>query len=343
VSGDHPVRIILVGCGAMGEQVARRVYARADDDRYTITAVVDSRPERAAAVSGLLGVPGHRSVADAMASGVPVDAVDLRVPHDAHADAAVDALRGGLHVLVEKPLATTLADGQRIRAAAVETGRVVAVAENYPHLLAVRAAVQDESIGELRALRTTRAYTLGGVWLRDGWRTGSSAAGGILLDQGTHHMSLLRQFGEIVAVNAQSTPRRDPADIGETVLLTAWFASGLVGQSLYSWGTPEFDGDVEGTVYGSTARIDIRVSYKSTAGQAVRFDDAVPDGRVISQPENYYDSHRLIIEDWVTAIRDNRDPLVGVDEALADLRAVVAAQTSLAEERTVRLAELAED
>lgn len=338
-----PLRIVLVGCGAIGEEVARRVYAR-PSLHYRVVAVVDTRPERAAAVAKLLGVAGHASLAEAMAAGVQADAVDLRVPHDAHAEAAVGALRSGLHVLVEKPLATTLAEGRRIRAAAAGSGLVVAVAENYPHLLAVRAAVaavRDGSVGTVRALRTTRAYTLGGVWLRDGWRTGSSAAAGLLLDQGTHHMSLLRQFGgPIVSVSAQTTVRPDPADLGETVLLTTRFAAGLVGQSLYSWGTPALDGDVEGTVYGSAARIDIRVSYDAQRGQAVWFDAAGPAGRPISELENYYDSHRLIIEDWAAAIGEDRAPRVGLDDALADLAAVVAAQISLREDRAVDLAGL---
>ena len=133
-----------------------------------------------------------------MDDGVVIDAADIRTPHAAHADSACDALARGWHVLVEKPLATTLAEAERIRRAAATAGRVAAVAENYPHIQAVRAArdaMAAGAVGDVLTLRSTRAFTLDGVWLRDGWRRGGGPSGGLLLDQGTHHTSLLRLPG----------------------------------------------------------------------------------------------------------------------------------------------------
>src|SRR5581483_799207 len=63
-------------------------------------------------------------------------------------------------------------------------------------------------VGDVLTLRSTRAFTLDGVWLRDGWRRGGGESAGLLLDQGTHHTSLLRYLGGPIAwVTAQaSTP-----------------------------------------------------------------------------------------------------------------------------------------
>ena len=326
------LRIALIGCGAMGTEVARRVYAR-HDERHLVGVAIDARPERAAAVGRLLGVPAFASLDEALASGEQVDAVDVRLPHHLHADEVVGALARGLHVLVEKPLATTLADAQRVVDAAAGSDGVVAVAENYPHLVAVRAArraVESGDLGVVRALRTTRAYTLGGVWVRDGWRRDGGPSAGILLDQGTHHTSLLRQLGgEIVAVSAQSSRRRGGDTDGETVLLTVRFSSGLAGQSLLTWGTPAVDDEAEATVFGSAARIDVRVSYDGYFGHARRYDATSLEGRAISPDENYYDSHRLVIEDWVRAIDADDEPLVTVGDAFGDLEVVLAAAASV--------------
>lgn len=329
------VRIVLVGCGAIGWEVATRVYAHPTGGRYRLVAAVDPHADRAEAVSALLGIPAFASLAEVVAAGVEFDAVDQRLPHHLHVDAAIEALTAGRHVLVEKPLATSIADATRMVAAAADSDLVAAIAENYPHLSAVKAArhaIATGQAGAIRALRTTRAYTLGGVWVRDGWRTGTGPSSGILLDQGTHHTSLLRQLGgEITAVAAQhSSAPEDAGDGGvETVLLTVRFASGLIAHSLYSWGAAALVDEVEATVFGSTARIDVHVSYESDLGHAHCFDTQTPQGTAISPPENYYDSHRLIVDDWVAAITEGRRPLVTFADAAADLAVVLAAATSL--------------
>ncbi|MEV7623589.1 Gfo/Idh/MocA family oxidoreductase [Actinoplanes sp. NPDC089786] len=305
------VRIALVGCGAIGELVARRVYA-SPPPGARVVAVVDRVAHRAAEVGALLGVPAFTDLAEVPA----VDAVDIRLPHDAHAAAVLHALDAGLHVLVEKPLATTEADGRALVEAAGASDRVVAVAENYPHLATVQAAaraIEAGRIGELVAVRTTRAYRLDGVWLRDGWRQDGGPAAGILLDQGTHHTSLLRHLaGPIAAVTASGG--------ADTVGLTLRFASGVIGQSLYTWVTPAFGPEIEATAYGTGGRIDIRVDYEGTGGSAV-----LRSGEVLVEGEDYYDSHRAIVADWVGAIREGRTPLVDAASAFADLRVVLAA------------------
>ena len=362
-NGGPPVRIALIGCGAIGELVARHVYAKAAPDEFQLVAAVDPQADRREAVAAALGVPAYPSAQAAADDGVVVDAADIRTPHGVHAAAACDALGRGWHVLVEKPLATTLADGERIRRAAIAAGRVAAVAENYPHIAAVRAARQAIAsglVGDVLTLRSTRAFTLDGVWLRDGWRRGGGESAGLLLDQGTHHTSLLRYLGgPITEVSAQAsiparstttatqtpqTPRTPGAPATsqgtaltqatnvtgpvDTFLLTVRFASGLAAQSLYSWTAFSLAAEAEGTVIGSRGRIEIRVDYDTDGGGATLWDEQSPGGRAISPAENYYDSHTAIVRDWVAAIRSGGTPRVTLDDGLADLAVVLAAERS---------------
>jgi predicted dehydrogenase len=317
--GRSGPRTVLVGCGAMGEMAARLVYA---DRPGRLVAAVDSQVERASA----LGVPAFPTLKAALAE-VDADAVDIRLPHDQHAPALFEALAAGKHALVEKPLATNGSDGRAMLAATMRSGLVVAVAENYPHLRSVLAgaeAIAAGRIGEVVALRSTRAYRLGGVWVRDGWRTGAGAAGGIRFDQGTHHTSLLRRLGgEVVAVSA--APGRSATD---TLALTLRFASGAVAQSLYTWATPSVAAQTEATVYGTAGRIEIRVAYESHEGSAVLITpDAPPE--TLAAGENYYDSHAAMADDFADAILHARPPVVDVADALADLHVVLAAGRSL--------------
>jgi predicted dehydrogenase len=217
-------------------------------------------------------------------------------------------------------------------------GRVVAVAENYPHLNAVRAAkaaIAGGAIGAVRAIRTTRAFTLDPIWLGEGWRV----ADGILLDQGTHHTSLLRQLGGPITAVSAHADRGPGADNGETVSLTVHFASGVIGQSLYSWGTPALEPDVEATVFGATGRIDVSVAYESALGQARLYSGR--NSVDLSTGQNYYDSHRSIVEDWVQAIAHGGQPVVSAADANADLAVVLAAIQSVRDGgRTVDVTEV---
>ncbi|GHH38706.1 Gfo/Idh/MocA family protein [Lentzea cavernae] len=311
--------VALVGCGAMGEIVARTVYPALGG----LVAAIDPDPARAAAVAELTGARPFTSLARARQE-VGIDAVDVRVPHHLHATVVLEALGAGCHVLVEKPFATTLADGRAMVTAAEESGLVLAVAENYPHMQAVRdarTAVRTGVIGEVLALRSTRAYQVGGVWVRDGWRHGTGPSGGILLDQGTHQVSLVRCLGGPVrAVSA--------AGGADMVSLTLMMASGVVAQSLLTWSSPGPADQAEATVIGSGGRLDVLVDYDADGGGC---DIWTPGGTSLLGKENYYDSHRLMVEDWLQAISSGTEPVVPGNEGLEDLRVVLAAARSLDE------------
>ncbi|MET7337392.1 Gfo/Idh/MocA family oxidoreductase [Nonomuraea sp. NPDC005650] len=307
------IRVALIGCGAMGEIVARDVYPAVD---ATLAAVVDPDADRAASVARHTGAHAYGTLAEALA-GERIDAVDIRVPHRLHARVALEAVGHGRHVLVEKPLATSLGDAREIVAAAEAAGVVLAVAENYPHLRAVldaRRLLAEGRIGRTLAVRAIRAYRLDGVWAR-GWRESD----GILLDQGTHQASLIRQLGgPVAAVSA--------ARFRDTVTLTLRLESGVVAQSLLTWHSPGPWDQAEASVVGTGGRLDVVVDYEGHGGGCVTW---TPDGPRRQTGENYYDSHRSIVDDWLDAVRAGAEPRVPGREGLKDLEVVMAAAASL--------------
>lgn len=321
-----PTRVALVGCGAMGEIVARDVYpAAARGGRVELVAVVDPDDARAAAAARYTGARNHRTLADALAQQ-DIDAVDIRVPHHLHAALAREAIGHGRHVLIEKPIATTVADAASMVDAAKSAGVVLAVAENYPHLKAVRDASRllgEGRLGRALAIRGTRAYRIDGVWLRDGWREGGGPAGGILLDQGTHQVSLIRQLGGPVTAVSAAVPAGGSLD---TVTLTLRLDSGLVAQSLITWHSPGPWNQAEATVIAAGGRLDVVVDYEGHTGGCVT---RTPGGTDRQGAENYYDSHRLIVEDWIDAVRNGTESRVPGAEGLEDLAVVAAAAESL--------------
>jgi UDP-N-acetylglucosamine 3-dehydrogenase len=215
------IRVGVVGCGRMG---ARHVAALAQTDGAALAAVADPDAEaRRRALAGRL-VPDFydwRDLAD------HVDAVVVACPSDQHADVAADALRRGLHVLVEKPLALRLDDAVRLIDLAEDAGRVLMVGhvERFnPAVARLRDEVQAGTVG-----RIIRAHAA-----RTGPPPGSASAG-VALDLATHDLDLLEYVlgSPLFGVIADGYVRGDGLEALVTCLLR--FGNGSHGLLEASW------------------------------------------------------------------------------------------------------------
>lgn len=140
------LRVTLVGAGILGRRYARVL---GELDEASLVAVVNRTADRGRALATAHGVSFFASLAEA-ADVVPCEAVVVATADHAHREPVVDALRRGLHVLVEKPLATELADARAMVSAATEAARVLKVnhsqreVEDYRW---VRDRLRDGAIG----------------------------------------------------------------------------------------------------------------------------------------------------------------------------------------------------
>jgi predicted dehydrogenase len=126
VAGTESLRVAVVGAGAFGRNHLRvyRELERASDGDVRLVGVVDRDEAAIAAAAEKFGVPGFQTIEACLAAG-PVDAASVCVPTVHHADAAELLLKAGVDVLIEKPLAASLADADRILALARTHGRIV--------------------------------------------------------------------------------------------------------------------------------------------------------------------------------------------------------------------------
>ncbi len=115
-----PTRVGVLGVGSLGFHHARILR---EVPGAEMVGVYDASPDRTAAVAAELGVPGFASQAELLAA---VDAAVVAVPTTAHAEVALAALDAGVHLLIEKPIASTLDEANAIVAAAEAKGLTVA-------------------------------------------------------------------------------------------------------------------------------------------------------------------------------------------------------------------------
>jgi predicted dehydrogenase len=168
--------------------------------------------------------------------------VDIVTPGDSHAELAIAALRAGKHVLLEKPLANTVAEAEAIAAAAAQAGTVTMtgfVFRRVPAATLARDLVSAGFVGEVWSVRA--AYLQD--WLADPsapwvWRLDRALAGsGALGDIGAHAIDLAQfvtgqRIGSVSGTLATLVPSRDgkPVTVDDLALFTARFESGVLGQ-----------------------------------------------------------------------------------------------------------------
>ena len=187
------MRIGIVGCGLIGEK--RAASARG----HEIVAVAD--PDRARA-AGLAKKHGGQVVADWRAViAADIDAVLVATTHDALSGIALEAVRAGRHVLVEKPAGRNAAEVEPVVRAAVAGERIVKVGFNHRFHPGLRKAKDLAEAGELGPLIYIRGrYGHGGrPGMENEWRCRPEiSGGGELIDQGSHLIDLSRWFlGEL--------------------------------------------------------------------------------------------------------------------------------------------------
>lgn len=148
-----PLRVGVLGVGSLGFHHARILR---EVPGAEMVGVHDASAERTAAVSQELGVPGFASRDELLAS---VDAAVIAVPTTAHAEVAMAALDAGVHLLIEKPIASTLEEADRIVSRAKEQGLVVATGHVERFNGALRAC--EELLDEPRFIESHRLSPFG--------------------------------------------------------------------------------------------------------------------------------------------------------------------------------------
>lgn len=195
---QQPLRFVQVGVGVWGRTWAEALHAAPG---CALVAVADPAPGAAAWVADAFGgsVPSFPSLDDALA-GIACDAVLVATPPETHRAVAAAALAAGRHVLLEKPLATTMADARAIAAAAAEADRVAMVSQNYrwrQPARAVQDALAANRIGALLAVRIAFRHDHR-RWLADNFR--AHLRHPLLQDMTIHHVDVLRAItGQNVA------------------------------------------------------------------------------------------------------------------------------------------------
>lgn len=189
----QPLGVGLVGCGFVARRRHLPTLRRVPE--IEVTALADPDPVALAEVGDRFGISRrHRSVEELVADPL-VEAVAVCVPVGWHVGVALAALTAGKHILLEKPLALTLAEADQLVAAAQDAVPRVMMGFNlrwHRHLRAARRLVASGVLGRIQSLSTVFSDPLLSRAGVPAWRSSRAAGGGVLFDKLAHHFDLWR-------------------------------------------------------------------------------------------------------------------------------------------------------
>jgi predicted dehydrogenase len=227
-----PTRIAVAGAGYIGQ--AHMAAAQAAPG-CVLSAVVDPAPA-AQAPAAASGVPWYASIDELLARDRP-DGLVLATPNALHVTQALQCVDAGLPILLEKPLATTVDEGQELVDAVARTGARVLVGHHRAHspiMAKARQVVASGQLGRLVAVMGSATFFKPDHYFEEGpWRR--EPGGGPILLNMIHEVHSLRLLcGEIVAVQAFESRATRGFAVEDTVAINLRFANGALGSFLLS-------------------------------------------------------------------------------------------------------------
>jgi UDP-N-acetylglucosamine 3-dehydrogenase len=218
-----PVRVGVVGVGVMGSNHAR-VFA--DMPGVQLIGVADPDREQCDRVAGPLGCAAVGDIDELLALGV--DALTIAAPTHLHRDLALSAIKRGVHVLVEKPIAPSVSEGRAIIAAARHAGVALMVGhvERFnPTVEAIKDAIRAEDILSIAITRV-------------GPFPPRMSNVGVVIDLAVHDIDLIRWFTESEIMEVQPQLSSAVAEREDIALLQFRTASGVLAHINTNWLTP---------------------------------------------------------------------------------------------------------
>jgi UDP-N-acetylglucosamine 3-dehydrogenase len=304
----RPLRAGVVGLGTMGRNHVR-VWEDAVDD-VELVAVADPDPEALRRATHGRAIRGYADPGE-MFAAAELDLVSIVAPTSLHMQTTLAALAAGAHVLVEKPIAATRREAERMIAAAADAGRMLTVGHIERFNPAIRELRQRLAAGELGRIFQVHATRLGPfpARIRDV---------GVVVDLAPHDLDVMRFLlgSDPVRIYAE-TERRIHTEHEDLFVGVMKFANGAVGVLDINWLTPTKRRTLSVTgergMYVADYLDQDLVFYANPA------DDSVAEGEMVRRHVERREPLAIELEEFARAVRDGGPAPVDPREAMISL------------------------
>lgn len=341
---SNDLRFGVIGCGVIHGNHCDPLVAM---EGVQLSAVMDEVEDKAKAAGDKYGVPWFTSLGEFWEH---VDAVSICTPSGLHGAVGVEAARHGKHVLTEKPVEITYGAGKALVDACETAGVKHACISQHRFADGIRRTREAVAGGELGKMvqgdayikwyRTQEYYDSGawrGTWELDG--------GGCLMNQGVHYVDMIQWvMGGVESVQAITKTAAHDIEVEDTACAIVQYKNGAIG--VIQGSTSVYPGLAErievhgqhGSVIVEGDRIKLWEVDAAAAGMGkygrgvekqptpnVEVAGGGDEGSGAADPTAIWgEQHRMQIQDFVDAIREDRDPFMTCRDALEPLKVILA-------------------
>ena len=324
MSSGSRLRFCMVGAGAIAQAYVRAFQSA---EMARLVGVADLRREAADAIAQTLRCRSFASYQE-MGETVPCDAVVVCTPPATHPEISTWFLARKAHVLCEKPLAIDSAGALRMFSTAERNGVLLTMASKFRHVedvIRAKSLVASEVIGDVVLFENT--FTAH-VDMSNRWNSKPAiSGGGVLIDNGTHSVDLMRYFlGPLAEIQAAEGKRIQGLAVEDTVRMFVRSQRGVIGSIDLSW-TINKEQPSYISIYGSSGTI--LVGWKESKYRRTCDSDWIVFGKGYDKVQAFVSQ----IDNFGRAIRDGEPLVVTPEDAVASVEVVEAAYQALARNR----------
>jgi len=323
------LKFAISGAGYIATIHAQAIRAQKDAE---LVAVVEMFPDKAAAFARKFGLKRqYKTILDLLEEG-DIDAVIIGTPNFIHTPQAFVALRAGIHVMVEKPMAVNAREARLLLKTSQKSGALLMVAHCWrfdKDVLWLKSKVS-----KLGKIIRTKGYGVHVNWGPAGWFTQKAlAGGGALADMGIHALDTARFLlgdPQPVSVYARIGTYYKDFDVDDTGVIIVNWDNGVVSYIESGWWQPHADGPEAATqLYGTQGFGQLFPTRLELPNVKQEKLDVIDPGfafpRVEHCPQSMYDDQMAY---FIKCIKIGQTPVLGGAEGLVNMKIVDAAYKS---------------
>ncbi len=330
------IRVGIVGCGAISTQHLEAIAALPD---LELVGAVSASEARARAAGERWGVTWSTDLGELLGRD-DLDAVTITTPSGLHPEQALAALRTGRHVVVEKPIALSVAEADAVVREGRERGLVVATISQRrfePAVRALRDAVAAGALGRISLVVAEGLYQRPQSYYDSAaWRGTRELDGGVLMNQAIHVIDLVRWIGgPVVSVAAHIATLGHAMEAEDSASVSLRFVNGALGAIVATTcATPEFPTELR--IYGDRGHVRLvgeravewEVPGFAAPAEPVESLEAAPAASGVGASRTWGTSASGYLRqyaDFVEAVRTGRPPIVTGEDGRNAVEIVTAA------------------
>ncbi|NHN29400.1 Gfo/Idh/MocA family protein [Paenibacillus agricola] len=322
------IHFAIVGCGHIAHKHAKAMKLAQDAHLYAVCDTNRISLDDFIVKTGAIGYSDY----SAMLDDPKIDVINICTPSGLHERLAVQAANAGKHIIVEKPVALDLESAARIQEACLRNGVKCAVVHPNrfrPAIVELKKMLEQGKFGTISHVNATVRWNRNQAYYDQAlWRGTKAMDGGVLMNQAIHNLDLLLWLmGPVKHIQALTTTRLRDIEAEDVAAALLEFESGVVGMveaasTIYPKNYEEslsiFGEKGTAVIGGPTASWIKHWAFEDS----VQADNEQLIRRIEADPHGI-PGHQQIISDMIGAIREDREPVVTVEDGRNALKLVL--------------------